>query len=77
METAGLIARLFFCLLGYTPANFCLPNLMTYLSQQEIENLTPEEYCRLLAYGDIELIDDDAFSDEYHRILRHLVEFDL
>ena len=50
---------------------------MTYLSQQEIENLTPEEYCRLLAYGDIELIDDDAFSDEYHQILRHFVEFDL
>ena len=50
---------------------------MTYLSQQEIETLTAEEYCRLLAYGDIELIDDDEFSDEYHRILRHFVEFDL
>jgi hypothetical protein len=50
---------------------------MTYLTQEAIEKLTPEEYCRLLAYGDIELIDDDAFSDEYHRILRHLVEFDL
>lgn len=50
---------------------------MTCLTQEEIENLTTEEYCRLLAYGDIELIDDDEFSDEYHRILRHFVEFDL
>jgi hypothetical protein len=50
---------------------------MTYLTQQDIEKLSPEEYCRFLAYGDIELIDDDEFSDEYHRILRHLVEFDL
>lgn len=50
---------------------------MTYLSQEDIDNLSGEEYCRLLAYGDIELIDDDVFSDEYHRILRHFVEFDL
>ena len=50
---------------------------MTYLTQEEIENLGPEEYCRLLAYGDIELMDDDEFSDEYHRMLRHFVEFDL
>ena len=50
---------------------------MTYLTQAEIEKLNPEEYCRLLAYGDIELTDDDQFSDEYHRILKHFVEFDL
>lgn len=50
---------------------------MTYLTQEEIENLTAEEYCRFLAYGDIELIDDDMFTDEYHQILRHFVEFDL
>ena len=49
---------------------------MTYLTQEEIENLGPEEYCQLLAYGDIELIDDDEFSHEYHPILRS-VEFDL
>lgn len=50
---------------------------MAHLSQADIDRLGPEEYCRLLAYGDIELIDDDEFSDEYHRILRHFVEFDL
>ena len=50
---------------------------MTYLSQEDIDALDPEAYCRLLAYGDVELVDDDQFSDEYHRILRHLVEFDL
>lgn len=50
---------------------------MTYLTQEQIESLSPEAYCRLLAYGDIALIDDDEFSDEYHRILRHFLVFDL
>ena len=50
---------------------------MTYLTQEEIEDLTPEQYCRLLAYGDIELLDDDIFDDEYHRILNHFVAFDI
>ena len=77
MEAAGLNARLSFWCLGFTNATDSTLVLMTYLTQQDIEKLSPEEYCRFLAYGDIELIDDDEFSDEYHRILRHLVEFDL
>jgi hypothetical protein len=50
---------------------------MTHLSQEQIEQLSPEAYCRLLAYGDIELFDDDEFSEEYHRVLRQFLVFDL
>ena len=50
---------------------------MTHLTQEQIEKLSPEAYCRLLAYGDIELFQDDEFSDEYHRVLRHFLIFDL
>lgn len=50
---------------------------MSVLTQREIDNLDPEAYCRLLAYGDIELIDDDEISETYERELRRFIEFDL
>jgi len=40
---------------------------MAYLTQLDIEDLTPEEYSRFLSYGDINNIDDDEFTAVYNR----------
>jgi hypothetical protein len=50
---------------------------MSFLTQAQIEELTAEQYCQLLACGEIGLFDDDELSEEYHRILRHFIEFDI
>jgi hypothetical protein len=48
---------------------------MKELTQAQIDSLGPEEYARFLGHGDIELIDDDCFSEEFIR--RALIEHDL
>ena len=40
---------------------------MAYLTQLDIEDLTPQEYSRFLSYGDINNVDDDEWSAVYSR----------
>ena len=49
---------------------------MTYLTQKEIENLGPEEYCQLLAYGDIELVGVAANQEQAQSILMMINSID-
>lgn len=49
-------------------------NLMSELTQEQIERLSPQDYSHYLATGDIELIDDDELSEDYLKLLR---QFDL
>ena len=44
---------------------------MNALTQDQIDLLTPEQYARLLANGDVDLIDDDTFSEAIH--IHHLI----
>ena len=47
---------------------------MTYLTQEEIEELTPEEYSRFLAYCSVVDIDDDEITEESFRRMNKVYE---
>tara|TARA_R100001015_G_C4616092_1_gene172161 strand:+ start:443 stop:589 length:147 start_codon:yes stop_codon:yes gene_type:complete len=47
---------------------------MTYLTQEEIEELTPEEYSRFLSYCSVVDIDDDEITEESFRRMNKLYE---
>lgn len=45
-----------------------------YLSQAEIEKLTPEEYAHYLAYGRLVDVDDDEITEESLRRMNKIFE---
>jgi len=47
---------------------------MRYLTQQEIEQLTPEEYSNFLSYCRLVEIDDDEITEESFRKMNKMYE---
>jgi hypothetical protein len=47
---------------------------MRYLTQQEIEKLTPEEYSNFLSYCQIVEVDDDEITEESFRKMNKMYD---
>lgn len=57
---------------GY--ASDYIEKLMRYLTQQEIEKLTPEEYSNFLSYCQIVEVDDDEITEESFRKMNKIYD---